>query len=156
MRDIKFIVVHCTATPPETKIENIQRYWKEQLKWKNPGYHYIIKRNGEIVKITEEQNIANGVGGHNRYSIHISYIGGVNKEGKPLDNRTDAQIHALFNKLVALSEKYPNATILGHRDFSPDKDGDGLIEYNEWIKACPCFDVKEWLQNYTPDLDMAA
>lgn len=156
MREIKYIVVHCTATPPETKIENIQRYWKEHLGWKNPGYHYIIKRSGEIVKINDEANISNGVGGHNRYSIHISYIGGVDKNGKPLDNRTDAQKHALFNKLVTLSEKYPGATILGHRDFSPDKDGDGKIEYYEWIKACPCFDVREWLENYTPDLDLAA
>ena len=155
-REIKYIVVHCTATPPDAKIENIQRYWKEQLGWKNPGYHYIIKRNGEIVKINDEANISNGVAGNNRYSIHISYIGGIDKDGKPIDNRTDQQKHSLFNKLVSLSEKYPNATILGHRDFSPDKDGDGKIEYNEWIKACPSFDVKDWLTNYTPDLDIAA
>ena len=62
----------------------------------------------------------------------------------------------MFNKLVALSEKYPDATILGHRDLSPDKDGDGVIETSEWVKHCPSFDVKEWLKNYTPDLDLAA
>ena len=62
-REIKYIVVHCTATPPDAKIESIQRYWKEQLGWKNPGYHYIIKRNGEIVKINDEANISNGVAG---------------------------------------------------------------------------------------------
>ena len=155
-REIKYIVVHCTATPPDAKIENIQRYWKEQLGWKNPGYHYIVKRNGEIVKINDEANISNGVAGHNRYSIHISYIGGVDKDGKPFDNRTDQQKHSLFNKIISLSEKYPDATILGHRDFSPDKDGDGKIEQDEWIKACPSFDVKDWLTNYTPDLDIAA
>lgn len=156
MREIKYLVVHCTATPPDTTIESIQRHWKEVLKWKNPGYHYIIKRNGEIVRINKEENISNGVKNHNRHSIHISYIGGVDKDSKPIDNRTEAQKHAMFNKLIALSEKYPDATILGHRDFSPDKDGDGQIEYWEWIKSCPCFDVKEWLQNYTPDIDMAA
>ena len=156
MREIKFIVVHCTATPPEVTIESIQQYWKEHLGWKNPGYHYIIRRNGEIVNINEEENISNGVKGYNENSIHISYIGGIDKHGKPIDNRTDAQKHALFNKLVALSEKYSNAIILGHRDFSPDKDGDGKIEYYEWIKACPAFDVREWLKNYTPDLDIAA
>ena len=140
-RDIKYIVVHCTATPPDTKIESIQRYWKEQLGWKNPGYHYIIKRNGEIVKINDEENISNGVKGYNKNSIHISYIGGVDKNNNPIDNRTDAQKHVMFNKLVALSEKYPGATILGHRDFP------GVT------KLCPSFDVKEWLKNYTPDLD---
>ena len=144
MRDIKYIVVHCTATPPDTKIENIQRYWKEHLGWKNPGYHFIIKRNGEIVRLQQENLIANGVAGNNRNSIHISYIGGVDKDNKPIDNRTDAQKHAMFNKLVALSEKYSNAIIKGHRDFP------GVT------KACPSFDVREWLQYYTPDLDIAA
>ena len=144
MRDIKYIVVHCTATPPDTKIENIKCYWKEHLGWKNPGYHFIIKRNGEIVRLQPEGLIANGVAGNNRYSIHISYIGGVDKDNKPFDNRTDAQKHAMFNKLVALSEKYPNAIIKGHRDFP------GVT------KACPSFDVREWLQNYIPDLDIAA
>lgn len=149
MREIKYIVVHCTATPPDAKIENICRYWKQHLGWKNPGYHYIIERSGEIVPITGEENIANGVAGHNRYSIHISYIGGVDKNGKPLDNRTEEQMQALYNKLLQLSEKYPDATIVGHRDFSPDKDHSGRIEFYEWIKACPCFDVKEWLESYS-------
>ena len=154
-RNIKYIVVHCTATLPETTIESIQRYWKEQLKWRNPGYHYIIKRNGEIVQLNKEEDISNGVAGHNKNAIHISYIGGIDKNGKPIDNRTNAQKHALFNKLVSLSEKYPGTTILGHRDFSPDKNGDGRIEYDEWVKTCPAFDVKEWLKNYTPDFDLA-
>src|SRR5688572_22684434 len=128
-RDIKYIVVHCTATPPDTTIESIQQYWKDHLGWKNPGYHYIIKRNGEIMRINEEEKISNGVKGYNKNSIHISYIGGADKSGGPVDNRTDAQKHALFNKLVSLSEKYPNAIILGHRDFSPDKDGNGKIDF---------------------------
>ena len=156
MRTIKYIVVHCTATPTDATIASIKNYWEQELGWKNPGYHYIIKRNGEIVKLNDEANISNGVAGHNRYAIHISYIGGIDKVGKPIDNRTDQQKHSLFNKLVFLSEKYPNATILGHRDFSSDKNGNGKIEHNEWIKACPSFDVKDWLTNYTPDLDAAA
>lgn len=141
MREIKFIVVHCTATQPDTEIENIQNYWKEKLGWKNPGYHYIIKRNGEIVNLQSEKLIANGVAGNNQHSIHISFIGGVDKDNVPVDNRTDAQKHAMFNKLIALSEKYPQAMILGHRDFPGVK------------KMCPSFNVKEWLKNYTPDLD---
>jgi N-acetylmuramoyl-L-alanine amidase len=143
MREIKYIVVHCTATPPETKVENIKRYWKEQLGWKNPGYHYIIKRSGEIVQLNAEENISNGVAGYNSNSIHISYIGGVDGNGKPFDNRTDAQLKAMFDKLVALSEKYPKAIILGHCDFPGVK------------KACPSFNVKSWLAGYTPDLNTA-
>ena len=155
-RTIKYIVVHCTASSPTATIESIQQFWKNELKWKNPGYHYIIKRNGEIVCINNEENISNGVAGNNKHSIHIAYIGGISKEGAPQDNRTSAQSHALFNKLVALSEKYPGAEILGHRDFSPDKNNNGVIEQFEWIKYCPCFNVREWLKNYVPDIGLTA
>ncbi len=138
-RNIKYIVVHCTATPPEAKVENIVRYWKEQLGWKNPGYHYIIKRNGEIVSLLSEDLVANGVKNYNQQSVHVSYIGGIDKNNKPVDNRTPEQKTALFNKLVALSEKYPEAEIKGHRDFP------GVI------KACPSFDVRTWLKEYIPE-----
>jgi N-acetylmuramoyl-L-alanine amidase len=140
-REIKYIVIHCTATQPEAKIPDIQAYWKDHLGWNNPGYHFIIKRDGEIVRLQKESAYANGVKGYNLKSIHISYIGGIDRKGKPLDNRTKAQQAAMFDKIVELTEKYPTAEVLGHRDF-PDV-----------AKACPCFDVKEWLKNYEPDFD---
>jgi len=143
-REIKYIVVHCTATPPDTTIESILRYWREHLGWKNPGYHYIIKRDGQIVNIFPEDQSSNGVKGFNQNAVHISYIGGVDKNNQAFDNRTNAQRHAMFTKLIDLSEKYPDATILGHRDFP------GVT------KLCPSFDVKEWLSNYTSELDTAA
>jgi len=143
-RLINYIVVHCTATQPETTIQQIQKYWREQKGWNNPGYHYIIKRNGEVVQLIDEDRIANGVKGFNAVSIHVSYIGGVDKNGKPSDNRTKEQEDAMFDKVVELSEKYPKAEIKGHRDF-PDVH-----------KACPSFDVKSWLKDYTPDLQEAA
>ncbi len=150
MRIIKYLVVHCTATPVTTTIESIKRYWKDVLKWKNYGYHYIIRRDGEIVLITPEENIANGVAGNNRHSIHISYIGGIDANGKVLDNRTEQQKESMYNKLLELAKKYPDAIIRGHRDFSPDKNKNGIIESFEWIKGCPSFDVTEWLENYQP------
>lgn len=148
MRLIKFLVIHCTATPVTATIESMKRHWKLVLKWKNPGYHYVIQRNGEIVMITDEKNIANGVAGNNAHSIHISYIGGIDKEGKLLDNRTDEQKEAMYNKLLELATKYPNAIIRGHRDFSPDTNKNGVVDPYEWIKGCPSFDVTEWLDNY--------
>lgn len=143
-RDIRFIVVHCTATTTDAKVQDIQRYWKETLKWENPGYHYLIKRDGQIVQLQDEALIANGVKGNNHNSIHVSYIGGVDKDGKPKDNRTPQQLEAMFEKLVELSEKYPKAKIVGHRDFPGVK------------KACPSFDVRSWLASYEPDMDLAA
>lgn len=29
----------------------------------------------------------------------------------------------------------------GHRDLSPDLNGNGVIEPEEWVKVCPCFEV---------------
>ena len=31
--------------------------------------------------------------------------------------------------------------VCGHRDLSPDLNGNGEIEPEEWIKQCPCFEV---------------
>ncbi len=143
-RNIKFIVIHCTATPSNTTIESIKRYWKEQRGWGDtPGYHYIIERNGNIVQLLDEKQNSNGVYAHNSACINIAYIGGIDKDGKPMDNRSDAQKHAMFDKIVELTEKYKGVEVLGHRDFPGVK------------KACPSFDVKKWLSEYEPDLESA-
>ncbi|MBN8865859.1 MAG: N-acetylmuramoyl-L-alanine amidase [Sphingobacteriales bacterium] len=150
MRTIEFIIIHCTATPVTVTLESMKAYWKNVLGWKNPGYHYLILPSGEIQTVTSEQNIANGVAGHNRYSIHLAYVGGIDEKGKALDNRTDAQKQAMYAKLLELAGRYPDATIRGHRDFSPDTNHNGVIEPFEWIKGCPAFDVTTWLENYDP------
>ena len=51
MRNINYIAIHCTATQPEASIASIQNYWKNNLGWKNPGYHYIIDRFGNVVNL---------------------------------------------------------------------------------------------------------
>lgn len=144
MRAIKYIVVHCTATAATATTEQIKKYWREVRKWDKPGYHYLVKRNGEISKLLDESKISYGAHGHNHESVHIAYIGGIDKKGNPVDNRSARQIHSMFDFLVELSERYPKAQILGHRDFP------GVT------KACPCFDVREWIKNYEPEFKMAA
>jgi len=140
-REVRYIVIHCTATQPETTIESIQKYWRDVKGWKNvPGYHYLIKANGEILKLLDESKNSYGVYAHNNECISLSYTGGIDKEGKPKDTRTRKQETAMFNKIVELSNRYPLAKIVGHRDFPEVK------------KACPSFDVKTWLANYKPDL----
>ena len=57
-------------------------------------------------------------------------------------NRTDEQKKSLVVLLKLLHKRYPDAVIQGHRDFSPDRNGNGKIEKNEWIKKCPGFDAK--------------
>lgn len=131
MREIKYIILHCTATPQNTKIDSIKNYWKNHLGWKNVGYHYIIEANGNVVKLAEESQVTNGVQGYNANAIHVSYIGGVDKNNKPIDNRTPEQISAMTRLLMGFRVRYPKVKFRGHNNFT-DK------------KACPSFDAVKW------------
>lgn len=146
MRKINYIVLHCTASQQTETVESILSFFKNVKKWKNPGYHFIVRPDGSVANTCKIENIANGVAGHNANSIHISYIGGIDKQGKAVDNRTDAQKAAQIKLLNELKKKFPSAKITGHRDLSPDKNNDGIISPNEWTKMCPCFDTKKWLK----------
>jgi|688.fasta_scaffold351113_2 N-acetylmuramoyl-L-alanine amidase len=133
MRTIKYLVVHCTATPQTTNVESIQRHWRERLGWKANGYHKIVKANGEVITLAQDDAVCNGVAGFNSVSLHVSYIGGIDSRGNPLDNRTQGQKDAISQVLHAWKQKYPSAIIQGHRDF--------LKRGVNW-KECPSFNAK--------------
>ena len=80
--------------------------------------------------------------GHNEGSIGICYEGGLDIKGNPKDTRTAEQKKALKYLIMTLKKEFPIKEIAGHRDFSPDLNGNGTVEPEEWIKECPCFDVK--------------
>ena len=135
MRKITEIIVHCSATPEGQNftVEDIDR-WHKQKGWQGIGYHYVIELDGSVHKGRNEEVIGAHCLGHNAYSIGVCYIGGLDKWTKaPKDTRTDAQKQALIDLLKSLKEKYPNAIIYGHRDFSK--------------KDCPCFDAKNEYKN---------
>jgi N-acetyl-anhydromuramyl-L-alanine amidase AmpD len=146
MREIKYIVIHCTATPQSAKVSSIERYWKEVLKWSAKGYHAICAADGTITRLAPDEAICNGVARFNSNSLHVSYIGGVDSDGRPIDNRTQQQRDALYFFVSGWAAKYPTAKIMGHRDFSRDLNRDGVIQQSEWAKACPSFDVKSWCE----------
>lgn len=133
MREIKYIVLHCTATPQTASVQSILSYWRTGLGWRNPGYHFLIEPNGKINALQDISKISNGVVGYNQNSIHISYIGGIDANNKPIDNRTIEQRGIMLALILNLKKQFPNAQILGHCDFP------GVN------KACPSFNVKEWL-----------
>lgn len=134
MRAIDYIVLHCTATSQSTTIDSILHYWRKALGWKNPGYHYMIKADGEIVQLLPIEQASNGVKGYNHNSIHISYVGGVDAKGNAMDTRTKAQKISQIKLVLQFKKQFPKAKIKGHRDFPGVK------------KACPAFDVAKWLQ----------
>ncbi|MFW2137107.1 N-acetylmuramoyl-L-alanine amidase [Chryseobacterium sp. TY4] len=135
MRAINYIAVHCSATPPTATVSSIQKYWKEKLKWKSPGYHVIVKPNGDAVELLPIDQASNGVKGYNSQTINISYIGGIDAKGKPTDTRTPEQKATILRYLTTWKKMFPKAIIQGHRDF-PNVQ-----------KACPSFDAKNEYKN---------
>lgn len=143
MRNINLIVIHCSATRED------KEYTPEQLNrdhWERgfdcAGYHYYIRKNGKVVHFRPVQSIGAHAKGYNERSIGVCYEGGLDVKGKPADTRTLEQRIMLEKILKELLLRFPNCDICGHRDLSKDKNRDGVISPDEWMKVCPCFDAK--------------
>ncbi len=139
-RNIKEIIVHCSATP-EGEDFTVEQIKKMHLArgFSDIGYHYVIYRDGSIHKGRDEAKSGAHCTGHNTISIGVCYIGGCptrstpNWMNKGKDTRTEAQKTALLKILKELKVKYPKATIHSHRDFAN--------------KACPSFDATKEYKN---------
>lgn len=135
-RNIKYIAVHCTATLEgyDFTAKDINR-WHLQRGWKGIGYNYVVRLDGNVENGRDVDLVPAHVKGYNFNSIGIVYVGGIGKDKKPKDTRTKEQKESLIKLLKDLKKLYPNAEILGHRDF-PNVH-----------KACPSFDAKSEYKN---------
>lgn len=131
-----FLVVHCSATTVDMDIgaEEIREWHVDDNHWLDIGYHYVIRRDGSIELGRPLHAVGAGVNGHNRVTLHICLVGGIDKRKRPEDNFTQEQRSSLWNLLKELQKEFPEADICGHRDFAGVK------------KACPSFDVIRWAQ----------
>lgn len=140
--DIDYIVVHCSATKPSMDIGAAEiRHWHTSpdqndpsKPWRDIGYHYVIRRDGTIEPgrtLTQPGAHAAGI---NYESWGICLVGGVRENNRFVaeDNFTDAQMNALEEILILLTEKAPAAQVLGHHDLP------GVS------KDCPSFDARAW------------
>lgn len=151
MKTIDAIVIHCSATRAGQDIHasDIDK-WHKERGMAMIGYHYVITLDGTVEQgrpLTRDGAHCNtaGISGtsYNKHSIGICYVGGLDKAGNPADTRTDAQKKAMIDLVYGLMMEYPSIVeVIGHRDASPDANGDGIINPDEWIKMCPCFDVR--------------
>ncbi|CAL9983791.1 amidase [Vibrio phage D81] len=144
----KHITVHTSATPPSAKITvNEIRQMHLNKGWSDIGYHFVITRDG-ILQVGRPLS-RNGahVKGHNKDNIGICLVGGVDKNGKAENNFNDKQFEALRYLISELSGRYgiKEESIKGHRDWFTDINGDGIVDSRDWLKECPCFDVKSKL-----------
>ena len=136
-RNISMIIVHCSATPEgkDVSVESIRSAHKAQG-WSDIGYHYVITLSGDVKQGRNVDLIGAHCQGKNTYSIGVCYVGGVDKDGKPKDTRTERQRIQLKQLLIQLLILYPGARIYGHRDFAN--------------KACPSFDATKEYKELRP------
>ena len=142
MRTITLIILHCSATR-STQSYTFRQCRQDHLKrgWKDIGYHYYITRDGQVHTGRPLSQPGAHCKGHNHHSIGVCYEGGLDAEGQACDTRTRAQHQSMYALLCRLHDRFPSAIILGHRDLSPDLDGNGRIDPAELLKQCPCFDA---------------
>lgn len=146
MRTINMIVIHCSATKEgkDYSVMNIT-WWHKKRGFRTIGYHFLIHADGTIDGAKEGCRSLNKIGAHakgkNLHSVGICYIGG-KKNGKAADTRTVIQTHSMRGLVKGLQSMFPDSRVVGHRDLSVDLNGDGIITKSEWMKDCPCFDVK--------------
>ncbi len=176
-REINLIVIHCAASPngrslTVASIDEMHRQrgfrrsrdWRARLNYSLGaiGYHFVIYTSGALATGRHMGEIGAHVAGHNARSLGICMIG--------TDRFTAAQWTMLESNVIAIArslagqrgdarnfEETPQNAIatferlgvrvVGHRDLSPDLDGDGTVEPREWLKTCPGFDVATWLRN---------
>lgn len=163
-RNITDIVIHCAATPngealfrgaagtpgyrtPVMEIDgwHKQRGFARKPEWRrrqNPalsaiGYHFVIYTNGALATGRHVDEVGAHAAGHNAHSLGVCMLG--------TDRFTAAQWDTLKRVVTMLRADFRAERVQGHRDLSPDANGDGAITPNEWTKTCPGFDVATWL-----------
>lgn len=135
MREINKIIVHCSATKPSQDIGAFQiDEWHKKLGWSGIGYHFVIRRSGEVEKGRDIAVIGAHCRGQNKNSVGICLVGGTAENGKSQNNFTPAQFQSLRELAAELKRQYPNASVHGHSEFAR--------------KDCPCFNVREFFADW--------
>ena len=132
MRHITLIVIHCSAVRPDqtSSAAQIDTWHRNRGFHLGIGYHYVVRRDGEIEPGRPEFMVGAHARHYNAHSIGVCYEGGLDEKGRAADTRTPAQKKALLTLLLSLKQDYPDAEIVGHCDL-PNVH-----------KDCPCFDAR--------------
>lgn len=150
MAKIKRIVVHCTATRAGDTVtkEGLRHLFFVEKGWKHWGYHAVVYADGTWERLQpwpkvtadggyiDNATLANGAQGYNSDSLHIAYVGGLDRgTRKPADTRTDEQKKTLRTLIGIWKKDYQVSIVVGHRDLPGVR------------KACPCFNAIETYRN---------
>lgn len=133
VRDINKIVVHCSATEPSMDIGAFEiDLWHRKRGWDMIGYHAVIRRDGTLERGRKPRHIGAHAKGHNKDSLGVCLVGGVDEDGQPENNFTVEQFNTLREWIDEVCDWYGDLTVVGHRDLQGAKTN------------CPCFDAGEW------------
>ena len=129
MRQITLIIIHCSAVRPDqtSSVAQIDTWHRQRGFHLGIGYHYVVRRDGQIESGRPEYMVGAHCKNHNAHSIGVCYEGGLDIRGQPADTRTEAQKASLRRLLEDLHRRYPKALVVGHHDLNPQK-------------ACPCIE----------------
>lgn len=130
------IVGHCAATKPDQDVTaaDVDK-WHRARGWTMIGYHFFIQRGGLVERGRPITLVGAHVKGHNSDSIGVCMAGGIDENGNPELNFTDAQYESLYALIAHLLNMFPNAVICGHSDLNPSGK-----------PHCPGFDMNAWYQ----------
>ena len=175
-RHIDHIIIHCSAQPDggahtimdidaAHKLVGFARKGTYIAKFnrsiKHCGYHAVVHTDGVLATGRHYDEWGAHVKGRNDNSIGVCMVG--------TDKFTADQWVTLRSfvvgtiRMLADEARLPNKVmtpmdaiivskilgvrIEGHRQYSPDIDGNGVIDKTDWLKTCPGFDVSVWLAN---------
>lgn len=140
MRPLHGIILHCSATRPEwmaghstfAKVQEIKRWHVDGNGWSDIGYHFVIDRDGSVVKGRPMTRNGAHVKGHNTGTIGICLLGGYGSNEKDAfsDHFTPEQDKAVRELIGELRDTYGALTLTGHNVYA--------------AKACPGFSVAKW------------
>ncbi len=135
---VKFLTIHCAATPEgrDVKAATISQW--DQAKFGQTSYHHVVELDGTTVRTLRDDQKGAHVGGHNTGNIGVCYVGGCDKNMNAKDTRTVLQKESLRALVRQYQERYPGIVVRGHHDWPGVK------------KACPSFKVGEWLKAGMP------
>lgn len=128
--------MHCTASSnPSHDDARIIDKWHRDRGWNGIGYHYFIKRNGELQIGRDVDLTPAAQAPYNHNTIAIVMHGGEEISRNPYkyaDDFTAEQRFTLVQLCTRLHSLYPMATFHGHCEVAP--------------KACPVYDYKSILK----------
>lgn len=130
MRELKRIILHCTATRigEELDVSQIDK-WHRDRGFSEIGYHYVIYADGTIATGRDIRKKGAHVKGHNHDSVGVAYVGGLDNNLVPQDTMTMQQELTFLHLVNSLRVVFGDLSVHGHNEFSN--------------KACPSFEVQD-------------